>query len=64
MMCSYDIQLKLEMFENEKHSYCLVCLIMTAVLEHIGSTAPTTRTIADGGQYQGFLTWPESQTLR
>ena len=44
MMCSYDIQLKLEMFENKKHPYCLVYLIITAVLQHFGSTLPTTRT--------------------
>ena len=64
MMCSYDIQLKLDNFENEKHPYCLVCHIITAVPQHFGSTAPTTRTIAGRGQCQGFLIWPESQDLR
>ena len=38
MRCSYDIQLKLEMFENKKHPYCLVYLIITAVPQHFGST--------------------------
>ena len=58
------MSLMFDNFEIEKHVVCHVYLIMTAVLEHIGSTAPTTRTISGGAFEQYLPTWPEYQTLR
>ena len=46
--CSYQTDQIVENIGIEKHPNCHVYHIMTAVIQYIGSTAPTTRTIADG----------------